>query len=151
MYFRLVTPYSFVQFKVLTHNMVKKDSLLGEYKVDLYKVLKDNNGKITNFALALNIGDGNSDNSKLNVNLDGLKVDLTSYPPKQVSVQQNGKYVRLGLYSPIHLFLNFFRNTYIFKKALSKFLMLLQRLFCLKFDIFPIKKTNYEKLMEEKL
>ena len=115
--FRLVTPYSFVQFKVLTHNMVKKDSLLGEYKVDLYKVLKDNNGKITNFALALNIGDGNSDNSKLNVNLDGLKVDLTSYPPKQVSVQQNGKYVRLGLYSPIHLFLNFFRNTYIFKKA----------------------------------
>ncbi|XP_023336886.1 E3 ubiquitin-protein ligase Su(dx), partial [Eurytemora carolleeae] len=51
----IVTAYSKLVFRVYNHSTFKKDSLLGNCSLDLYSVLKQNNGKCDNFELALDL------------------------------------------------------------------------------------------------
>lgn len=45
LFFRLVTPYSKLHFRVLNHSSLMKDGLLGEGSIDLYKILVKQDGK----------------------------------------------------------------------------------------------------------
>lgn len=44
-FYRLVTPYSKLHFRVLNHSSLMKDGLLGEGTIDLYKILAKQDGK----------------------------------------------------------------------------------------------------------
>jgi hypothetical protein len=44
-YYRLVTPHSKLEFKAMNKFQIKSDAVLGQYMLDLYPLLKRNNGK----------------------------------------------------------------------------------------------------------
>lgn len=82
-----VTPYSKLLFRMYDHSTFKKDSLLGEHNLDLYTVLKKNQGRCNGTMLTLplksnkpSVGSESQSIGDLVVMLDGLSVDLNSVP-----------------------------------------------------------------------
>ena len=102
----LVTPYSKILFRLYDHSSFKKDTLVGEYTLNLYNVLKTRDGKCQNATISLDMtseskhsggllnGYSSSPSSsqkvgELVVVLDGLTVDMNAVPaasPPVVSV-----------------------------------------------------------------
>ncbi|KAG8188583.1 hypothetical protein JTE90_005940 [Oedothorax gibbosus] len=79
----LVTPYSKLHFRVLNHNSLMKDSLLGEGSIDLYKILVKHDGKLEKLPcpVELNVnGKTGRSSSHLVTVLDALHIDLTRFP-----------------------------------------------------------------------
>merc|ERR1719510_2082458 len=100
----LVTPYSKILFRLYDHSSFKKDSLVGEYTLNLYNVLKLRDGKCQNATISLDMtseAKGHSGGSLLNghsssststpasssqkcgelvVVLDGLNIDMNAVP-----------------------------------------------------------------------
>lgn len=96
----LVTPYSKILFRLFDRSVLKKDSLLGEHTLDLFTLLRRHNGKLERTPLSLDLqhaAKGHLANAQVKVgelvvNLDGLKVDIGSFPasnPVGVSVVPN--------------------------------------------------------------
>ena len=99
----LVTPYSKILFRLYDHSSFKKDSLVGEYTLNLYNVLKLRDGKCQNATISLDMTseakghtgggllNGHSSSSstpasssqksgELVVVLDGLNIDMNAVP-----------------------------------------------------------------------
>lgn len=79
----LVTPYSKLHFRVLNHNSLMKDGLLGEGTIDLYKILVKHDGKLEKLPcpVELNVnGKTGRSSSHLVTVLDGLHIDLSRFP-----------------------------------------------------------------------
>lgn len=93
---RLVSPYSYIQLRVYNHNSIKRDALIGEASIDLYELLKRSNGALDRHACPLQLQSPAANGPKssrsacyLYTMLDGLRVDLNSYPPKE-NAQRTG-------------------------------------------------------------
>ena len=74
------------------HNSIKRDALIGEASIDLYELLKRNSGVLERHACPLQLQSPAANGPKSSRNpcylytmLDGLRVDLTSYPPKETA------------------------------------------------------------------
>ena len=93
----LVTPYSKILFRLYDHSSFKKDTLVGEYTLNLYNVLKTRDGKCQNATISLDMtseaknsggllnGYSSSPSSshkvgELVVALDGLNIDMNAVP-----------------------------------------------------------------------
>ncbi|XP_015912196.1 E3 ubiquitin-protein ligase Su(dx) [Parasteatoda tepidariorum] len=89
----LVTPYSKLHFRVLNHNSLMKDGLLGEGSIDLYKVLVKHDGKLEKLPcpVELNVnGKTGRSQSHLVTVLDALHIDLTRFPLRSHSENSVG-------------------------------------------------------------
>jgi len=82
----IVTCYSKLVFRVYNHSTFKKDSLIGYCSLDLFSVLKQNNGKCDNFELALDLKNRDKQDHQapevnvgiLFIKLDGAHVAMDS-------------------------------------------------------------------------
>jgi len=50
-YFRLVTPYSILEVRVMVKISIRSDQVAGSTKIDLYKLLSMNNGQCKSFCI----------------------------------------------------------------------------------------------------
>ncbi|OTF81042.1 NEDD4-like protein E3 ubiquitin-protein ligase WWP1-like protein [Euroglyphus maynei] len=86
-----ITPYTNVKFRVFNHNSLKKDVLIGETFIDLYDILKKNNGVINNvsFPLSLKIPStqnvsksilSNRNPNYIFISIDGVSIDMNQFP-----------------------------------------------------------------------
>jgi len=55
LFFSLVTPHSHLYYRVLDHNSFRKDSLIGEKKINLYELLKHCNGVCEHLELMMEL------------------------------------------------------------------------------------------------
>lgn len=95
---RSVEPFSRLSVRVFNHNSLKKDGLIGETSIDIYDILKKNNGVINNlsFPLTLKLSSLHTQKSILSnrgpnliqVLLDGVSVDMGSIPTREASTQE---------------------------------------------------------------
>ncbi|XP_011501087.1 PREDICTED: E3 ubiquitin-protein ligase Su(dx) [Ceratosolen solmsi marchali] len=83
----LVTPYSYLHFRLLDHSSFRKDTLIGEKKISLYNVLSNYNGKLENLELTLDLLSGNQHGyiqpktGDLITLFDRLKIDMNTVAP----------------------------------------------------------------------
>ncbi|XP_078607759.1 NEDD4-like E3 ubiquitin-protein ligase WWP2 isoform X1 [Branchiostoma floridae x Branchiostoma japonicum] len=79
----LVTPYSKLELSVFNHFNLKTDVLMGRLHLDLYPVLRDNSGKLTNLELKkdlqLNVKNVQVRAGDLQLVLDGMNVNMEHY------------------------------------------------------------------------
>lgn len=89
-----VSPYSQISLKVFNRNSLKKDVLIGEAVLDIFDVLRKNNGTFNKLKLALTLKlppnnhksiISNRGPSNLSISLDGLVVDMSQFPEKELS------------------------------------------------------------------
>uniref|UniRef100_A0A146M3E5 E3 ubiquitin-protein ligase n=1 Tax=Lygus hesperus TaxID=30085 RepID=A0A146M3E5_LYGHE len=82
----LVTPYSFLHFRLLNHSTFRKDSVVGEKRLSLYEVLIHFNGKCEHLELTMDLvsekHDGRVKVGELIALLHGMKVEnILHLPP----------------------------------------------------------------------
>lgn len=89
---RSITPYTHVKFRIFNHNSLKKDVLIGETFIDLYDILKKNNGVINNvsFPLSLKLPSSTQNVTKsilsnrgpnyIFISIDGISIDMNQFP-----------------------------------------------------------------------
>ncbi|XP_054281967.1 E3 ubiquitin-protein ligase Su(dx)-like [Macrosteles quadrilineatus] len=83
----LVTPYSFLHFRLLDHSTFRRDAIVGEKRLSLYDVLAHYNGRCEHLEVTLDLmSEAKNDQTPVKVGdlivlLDGLKIDMTSCPP----------------------------------------------------------------------
>lgn len=82
-HFSLVTPYSHIHYRVLDQSTFRKDSVLGEKKISLHEVLSHYNGVCENLELTLVLMSDSKQVGELITLMNGLKIDMKSYPPLQ--------------------------------------------------------------------
>ncbi|XP_019628999.1 PREDICTED: NEDD4-like E3 ubiquitin-protein ligase WWP1 isoform X2 [Branchiostoma belcheri] len=79
----LVTPYSKLELSVFNHFNLKTDVLMGRLHLDLYPVLRENSGKLTNLELKkdlqLNVKNVQVRAGDLQLVLDGMNVNMEHY------------------------------------------------------------------------
>lgn len=80
----LVTVQSKINFVVLDRNSFRKDTPLGEHKVDIFELLNYSNGRIDNLELTLDLLNDNKSETptkcgELTCVLSGLNVDMSKY------------------------------------------------------------------------
>lgn len=87
-----ITPYTHVKFRIFNHNSLKKDVLIGETFIDLYDILKKNNGVINNvsFPLSLKLPSSTQNVTKsilsnrgpnyIFISIDGISIDMNQFP-----------------------------------------------------------------------
>ncbi|XP_065064994.1 E3 ubiquitin-protein ligase Itchy-like [Rhopilema esculentum] len=79
----LITPHSILELKVFNKQTIKSDALLGSTKVDLYDLLKANNGTLTNLALKLPLLAVNETVvGDIEIVLTGLSLDIDAFRPR---------------------------------------------------------------------
>ncbi|BFZ19909.1 hypothetical protein BsWGS_22948 [Bradybaena similaris] len=77
----LVTPYSKLDFKVLSSNSVRTDTIIGHAVIELYPLLEKENGKFKNVTKTLELkADGKNKAGELTVVLNGMEVNMRNYP-----------------------------------------------------------------------
>lgn len=80
----LVTPQSKLLFSVLDHNSFRKDTVIGEKKLDLYQLLTHYNGRCENLELTLDLmsenkqSDSPAKTGELIALLNGLNIELAN-------------------------------------------------------------------------
>ncbi|CAG2169848.1 unnamed protein product, partial [Oppiella nova] len=91
----LVSPYSFIHLRVFNHNSIKRDALLGEATIDIYDLLTRNSGHFERLACPLQLQSPTSNGPKTSRNpcylytmLDGLRVEMNRFPPKETQMQR---------------------------------------------------------------
>lgn len=82
----LVTPQSTLHFRILDHSSFRKDTLIGEKRLNLFQLLTHYHGKCDNLELNLDLlsSDWPHPPTKvcvLTVVLNGLQIDLSTLPP----------------------------------------------------------------------
>lgn len=98
----LVTPYSQLHFRLLDHSTFRKDTLIGEKRINLFQVLSHYNGKLENLELTFDLMSESKHDSQLCkvgeliTVFDGLRIDTTNETPVNVSepscqIQSDGK------------------------------------------------------------
>lgn len=87
----LITPYSQLQFRLLDHSSFRKDTLIGEKRINLYDILVHYNGKLENLELTLDLLAGNKHDSYCQTKVgdlitlfDRLKIDMSTVTPPNV-------------------------------------------------------------------
>ncbi|CAG2110880.1 unnamed protein product [Medioppia subpectinata] len=92
----MVSPYSFIHLRVFNHNSIKRDALLGEATIDVYELLTRNGGHFERLACPLQLQSPTSNGPKTSRNpcylytmLDGLRVEMNRYPPKETQIQRS--------------------------------------------------------------
>ncbi|XP_014213133.1 E3 ubiquitin-protein ligase Su(dx) [Copidosoma floridanum] len=86
----LVTPYSQLHFRLLDHSSFRKDTLIGEKKINLYNILAHYNGKLENLELTLDLLSGSKHDwahakvGDLITVFDRLKVDMKTVAPPSI-------------------------------------------------------------------
>jgi len=82
----LVTPYSFIEFKVYMKQSVRTDIVVGSTKVDLYNLLARNAGKLLHCELKLPIKHNDkgreSATGDIDILFDNLQLNLNDLPPR---------------------------------------------------------------------
>ncbi|XP_074644434.1 E3 ubiquitin-protein ligase Su(dx)-like [Tubulanus polymorphus] len=91
----LVTPYSKIDFKIFNHFQLKSDVLLGQCELDIHHALSCNNGKFTQSAMKLDLQNlnptrGASTGGELNIQLDGMNVNMEHFPSRVPNGIVNG-------------------------------------------------------------
>jgi len=90
----LVTPYSFIEFRVLMKQAMRSDQLVGSVKLDLYDLLNRNSGSLTRVELKLPIKyhDKGRDHSSgdISLMLDNIRINMSEFPPVAPSTAVNG-------------------------------------------------------------
>lgn len=82
----LVTPYSKLDFRILNQNHIRANSLMGEVILDLYPLLKENNGKFNHHSKTLDLKlNGKGKMGDLSIVLHGMDVKMEHLPPKRHS------------------------------------------------------------------
>lgn len=84
----LVTPVSFLHFRLLNHSTFRKDSVIGEKRLSLYDVLKHYNGRCEHLELNMDLMSDKHLPSPVKVGelialLNGLKVDISVVSPPE--------------------------------------------------------------------
>ncbi|XP_011881424.1 PREDICTED: E3 ubiquitin-protein ligase Su(dx) isoform X2 [Vollenhovia emeryi] len=80
----LVTPYSQLHFRLLDHSTFRKDTLIGEKRINLFQVLSHYNGKLENLELTFDLMSESKHDSQLCkvgeliTVFDGLRIDTTN-------------------------------------------------------------------------
>lgn len=98
----LVTPYSQLHFRLLDHSTFRKDTLIGEKRINLFQVLSHYNGKLENLELTFDLMSESKHDSQLCkvgeliTVFDGLRIDITNEIPVNVNepscqIQSDGK------------------------------------------------------------
>ncbi|XP_011639513.1 E3 ubiquitin-protein ligase Su(dx)-like [Pogonomyrmex barbatus] len=83
----LVTPYSQLHFRLLDHSTFRKDTLIGEKRINLFQVLSHYNGKLENLELTFDLMSESKHDSQLCkvgeliTVFDGLRIDTTNEIP----------------------------------------------------------------------
>ncbi|XP_022255905.1 E3 ubiquitin-protein ligase Su(dx)-like [Limulus polyphemus] len=88
----LVNPYSKLHIRVLNHNSLIKDSLLGDCSLDFYKVLSQHNGKLDKLPMPMELnvaGKVGRSSSFVVTILDGVQIEMIRYPPRNFSDSSN--------------------------------------------------------------
>ncbi|XP_011056497.1 PREDICTED: E3 ubiquitin-protein ligase Su(dx) [Acromyrmex echinatior] len=86
----LVTPYSQLHFRLLDHSTFRKDTLIGEKRINLFQVLSHYNGKLENLELTFDLMSESKHDSQLCkvgeliTVFDGLRIDTTNEMPVNV-------------------------------------------------------------------
>jgi len=81
----LVTPYSKLECKLFSHKTIK-NVLLGQASIDLYQVLKENDGKLADHKKVVPLTvEGKGRTGELNLCFDGLNVNMARFPKKSTS------------------------------------------------------------------
>ncbi|XP_012135438.1 suppressor of deltex [Megachile rotundata] len=90
----LVTPYSQLHFRLLDHSTFRKDTLIGEKKINLSQVLSHYNGKLENMEVTFDLMSENKHDSQLCkvgeliTVFDGLKINMSNTPSLSVNEPQ---------------------------------------------------------------
>ncbi|XP_013794411.2 NEDD4-like E3 ubiquitin-protein ligase WWP1 [Limulus polyphemus] len=88
----LVNPYSKIHIRVLNHNSLIKDSLLGDCTIDFYKVLSQHDGKLDKLPMPMELnvaGKVGRSSSFVVTILDGVQIEMNRYPPRNSSESSN--------------------------------------------------------------
>ena len=102
----MVTPYSKLLFRLFDKSAFKKDSLLGEHTMELYGVLKKNEGKLEELTMSVDLyhatpnkavnGNGEQQGTmsvkigELVIQLDGMTVDMNATPSASPPIHTAG-------------------------------------------------------------
>lgn len=80
-----MTPHSQLHYRVFDHSTFRKDSVIGEKKLNLFDVLSHYNGKCENLELTVDLmGESKHETHQVKVGelitlLDGMKIDMSSF------------------------------------------------------------------------
>jgi len=83
----LVTPYSFLHFRLWDHSTFRKDGVVGDKRLSLYDVLAHYNGRCEHLEVTLDLmTEAKHEQTPVKVGdlivlLDGLKIEMASCPP----------------------------------------------------------------------
>jgi atrophin-1 interacting protein 5 (WW domain-containing E3 ubiquitin protein ligase 1) len=83
----LVTPHSYLHFRLLNHSSFRKDTLIGETSICIYHILLHYNGKLENLELTLDLLSGNKftyvqpKTADLTTLFDRLRIDMNTVAP----------------------------------------------------------------------
>lgn len=106
----MVTPHSFLDFRVLDHNAFRKDALIGEKRLSLYEVLTHYNGKCEDLELTLDIviESKHSENQPIKVGelimlLNGMKIEMNSLQPPSNSMSVHPRAMHSHSSAPLPL------------------------------------------------
>ncbi|XP_029039665.1 E3 ubiquitin-protein ligase Su(dx) isoform X1 [Osmia bicornis bicornis] len=90
----LVTPYSQLHFRLLDHSTFRKDTLIGEKKINLSQVLSHYNGKLENMEVIFDLMSENKHDSQLCkvgeliTVFDGLRINMSNTPSLGINEPQ---------------------------------------------------------------
>lgn len=94
----LVTPHSKLHFSVLDHNNFRKDTTIGEKKLDLHQLLTLYDGRIKNLELTIDLTNENKQNDspskagELICVLSDLHIDLSNHNSRGAAALPLGEY-----------------------------------------------------------
>ncbi|KAK0048262.1 NEDD4-like E3 ubiquitin-protein ligase WWP1 [Biomphalaria pfeifferi] len=93
----LATPYSKIEFKVMSSNSIRTDTILGCATLELYPILEKENGKLKNCPKTIELqADGKGKVGELTLILSDMEVNMRNFPKdrkngaRPVSGIQNG-------------------------------------------------------------
>ncbi|KAH9489759.1 hypothetical protein Btru_036669 [Bulinus truncatus] len=93
----LATPYSKIDFKVMSSNSIRTDTVLGHSSLELYPILEKENGKLKNYTKTIDLqADGKGKVGELTLILSDMEVNMRNFPKERrngsrpVSGIQNG-------------------------------------------------------------
>ncbi|XP_071091947.1 E3 ubiquitin-protein ligase Su(dx)-like [Haliotis cracherodii] len=98
----LVTPYSKLDFRVLSQNSIRTDTLLGQTVVDLHALLEENHGKFNELRKVFELKlEGKGKVGDSTVVFNGMEVNMKNFPKKTAagSKVQNGSTSRSNRHS----------------------------------------------------
>ncbi|XP_061162801.1 E3 ubiquitin-protein ligase Su(dx)-like [Saccostrea echinata] len=86
----LVTPYSRLDVRVQSQNTIRAPSLLGQASIELYNMLLEAQGKLSNITKSFEIKlDGKGKTGEVSLSFNGMEVNMTRFPKRNERRQTN--------------------------------------------------------------